>query len=136
VLARGRGSRPPFRDDTPAALEALSVSLQGHGYHITTATNGPDALELARSLDPDLILLDVMMPGMSGFEVCRALRDDPALAEVPVLLVTPSTTDSPSLRGSRAEPTTSYPTPPTGRSFGPGSVPSPGWIGTGVWPWR
>ena len=75
-------------DDTPAALETLSVSLQGQGYRITTATNGPEALELARSLNPDLILLDVMMPGMSGFEVCRVLRDDPALADVPVLLVT------------------------------------------------
>jgi two-component system, cell cycle sensor histidine kinase and response regulator CckA len=75
-------------DDTPSALEALSVSFEGQGYQITTATNGPEALELARSLDPDLILLDVMMPGMSGFEVCRALREDPALAEVPVIFVT------------------------------------------------
>ena len=67
-------------DDTPSALEALAVSFEGEGYQITTATNGPEVLELARSLDPDLILLDVMMPGMSGFEVCRALREDPALA--------------------------------------------------------
>ena len=75
-------------DDTPSALEALAVSFEGEGYQITTATNGPEVLELARSLDPDLILLDVMMSGMSGFEVCRALREDPALAEVPVILVT------------------------------------------------
>ena len=75
-------------DDTPENIDVLSAVLEGLGCELTVATNGPRALELAARRRPDLILLDVMMPGMDGFEVCRRLKADMALAEVPVIFVT------------------------------------------------
>lgn len=61
-------------DDEPNLVELLSGYLSREGYEITTAGDGPTALTLAHSLDPDLIVLDVMLPGMDGIEVCRQLR--------------------------------------------------------------
>jgi putative two-component system response regulator len=73
-------------DDTPANLQMLREVL--HHYRSRVANNGTIAIRLARSSPPDLVLLDVMMPGMDGFEVCRRLRADPATAEVPVIFIT------------------------------------------------
>jgi two-component system cell cycle response regulator len=75
-------------DDEPAGRETLDALLSSHGYHLLFAGNGPDALAQAAAHPPDLILLDVMMPGMDGFEVCRRLRADPLLGEVPVIMLT------------------------------------------------
>jgi signal transduction histidine kinase len=75
-------------DDSASALETLQATLDGHGFQLVTAQNGPEALQLAGRIRPDLILLDVMMPGMDGFEVCRRLRSTPELAEVPIVLLT------------------------------------------------
>ncbi|HNB89399.1 MAG TPA: response regulator, partial [Plasticicumulans sp.] len=75
-------------DDDALARLALEAMLAGDGYRLETAADGSEALVLAARLLPDLILLDVMMPGMDGYEVCRRLRADPALAEVPVLMLT------------------------------------------------
>jgi len=75
-------------DDEAAGRETLEMLLAGQGYNLASASNGPEALEKAEELTPDLILLDVMMPGMGGFEVCQRLRADPILAEVPVIMVT------------------------------------------------
>jgi len=75
-------------DDTPENIDVLSAVLEGLGCELMVATSGPRALELASRRRPDLILLDVMMPGMDGFEVCRQLKADMALAEVPVIFVT------------------------------------------------
>jgi diguanylate cyclase (GGDEF)-like protein len=75
-------------DDTPENIDVLGAVLEGLGCELMVATGGPRALELARRRRPDLILLDVMMPGMDGFEVCRQLKADMALAEVPVIFVT------------------------------------------------
>jgi diguanylate cyclase (GGDEF)-like protein len=75
-------------DDTPENIDVLSAVLEGLGCDLMVATSGPRALELATRRRPDLILLDVMMPGMDGFEVCRRLKADMALAEVPVIFVT------------------------------------------------
>ena len=61
-------------DDEPSILELLSVSLRFAGFEVATATNGVDALNTARALGPDLLVLDVMMPGLDGFEVARQLR--------------------------------------------------------------
>lgn len=74
-------------DDDPGTILALSRMLSGCGS-MRFATNGGDAMRLARETVPDLILLDGEMPGMSGFEVCKALKADAALAEVPVIFVT------------------------------------------------
>ena len=75
-------------DDHAANRETLVELLHNHEYRLVEAANGLDALLLAAQWLPDLILLDVMMPEMDGFEVCRRLRADPQLAEVPVIMVT------------------------------------------------
>ncbi len=75
-------------DDDPFSRETLESILTGRGYTLHMTENGPQALAKADALRPDLILLDVMMPGMDGFEVCRRLRSTPGLAEVPILLLT------------------------------------------------
>ena len=75
-------------DDAPSALETLLSVLDGQGYQLATAQNGSEALQRATQIKPDMVLLDVMMPGMDGFEVCRRLRATPELAEVPIILLT------------------------------------------------
>ncbi len=75
-------------DDEPTALATLEAILTGDGYQLEYANSGSAALEKAEQLLPDLILLDVMMPGMNGFEVCRRLRATPKLAEVPIIILT------------------------------------------------
>ena len=75
-------------DDTPVNLKLLADLLTAKGYVVTTAASGPEALEKIDAAAPDLVLLDVMMPGMSGYEVCRKLRENPALPMLPVVMVT------------------------------------------------
>jgi len=75
-------------DDEPSARETLTAMLEGQDYRLELAANGPQALDMAESLRPDLILLDVMMPAMDGFEVCRRIRSTPQLAEVPIIILT------------------------------------------------
>ena len=75
-------------DDNEASRETLESILASQNYDLHMAADGLQALEKANALFPDLILLDVMMPGMDGFEVCRRLRSTPALAEVPIILLT------------------------------------------------
>ncbi|MEQ1505724.1 MAG: diguanylate cyclase [Myxococcota bacterium] len=74
-------------DDDPGAIQLLRSMLSEYPV-VRFATNGIDALRLARETPPDLVLLDAEMPGMTGFDVCRELKADPALADVPVLFVT------------------------------------------------
>lgn len=81
-------SRILIVDDNELGREALGDCLALEGYELLYADNGVTALEMADAWLPDVILLDVMMPGMDGFEVCRRLRSHPVLADVPVLLVT------------------------------------------------
>ncbi|MFZ5887154.1 MAG: HD domain-containing phosphohydrolase [Chloroflexota bacterium] len=75
-------------DDDPANRETLLSMLEPEGYQLATAENGWQALEQAKTIQPDVILLDVMMPGMNGFEVCRQIRAEQKLAEVPILFLT------------------------------------------------
>ncbi len=75
-------------DDDYSARETLVAMLEGQGYQLEMAINGTEALEIAQRTLPDLILLDVMMPEMDGFEVCRRMRAMPKLAEVPILILT------------------------------------------------
>lgn len=75
-------------DDDPHSIITLESVLDGQGYKITSAENGHAALKKADEIMPDLILLDVMMPGMDGFDVCQRLRATPKLAEVPIILLT------------------------------------------------
>jgi signal transduction histidine kinase len=75
-------------DDDPTAREALVAILEGEAYELQQAKDGIQALRMLKQLQPDLILLDVMMPAMDGFEVCRRIRATPSLAEVPIILLT------------------------------------------------
>jgi DNA-binding response OmpR family regulator len=75
-------------DDEPGGRETLRGLLLTQGYTLAFAANGAEALAKAAELTPDVILLDVMMPGMDGFETCRRLRADPQLREAPVIMVT------------------------------------------------
>ena len=75
-------------DDIEANVKLLEARLTAEYYEVLTASDGPTALALAASEKPDIVLLDVMMPGMDGFEVCRRLKDDPLTRHIPVVLVT------------------------------------------------
>jgi putative two-component system response regulator len=75
-------------DDEPSGRQTLEAVLEGEGYRLEMAENGFQALEKARQLLPDVILLDVMMPGLTGFEVCEQIRKDEKLAEIPIIILT------------------------------------------------
>jgi len=75
-------------DDEYVGRETLQSVLEGEGYHLEMAENGLQAIEKAKALLPDVILLDVMMPGMTGFEVCQRIRNDPQVAEIPIIILT------------------------------------------------
>jgi adenylate cyclase len=75
-------------DDTPENLEILRVRLEANGYEVLMAADGEEGLAAARSVGPDLILLDIMMPKRDGISVVRELKADPALKSIPVILVT------------------------------------------------
>jgi len=75
-------------DDTPQNVKLLADLLTIKGYAVTTAANGNEALEKIAAERPDLVLLDVMMPGLSGYDVCRKVRENPTTTLLPVVLVT------------------------------------------------
>ena len=77
-------------DDAPNIVELVRLYLEGAGYATVVATDGPTAVDLHRRLRPDLVVLDVMLPGMDGFEVCRAIRRE---ADTPVIMLTARTDD-------------------------------------------
>jgi DNA-binding response OmpR family regulator len=81
------GTRVLVVDDDRPTVEMLTLALEMEGYEVITASAGPEALDTAQILHPDLLVLDVMMPGMTGFEVVRELRDHPQLHDIPVLLL-------------------------------------------------
>jgi class 3 adenylate cyclase len=75
-------------DDTPLNIKLLGDVLAAKGYAVSTAQNGEEALAKLAADPPDIVLLDVMMPGLSGYDVCRRIRADPATALLPVVMVT------------------------------------------------
>ncbi|MGH8968193.1 MAG: response regulator transcription factor [Actinomycetes bacterium] len=81
-------------DDDRDILDLVRFRLEREGLTVVPVTDGASALDACREQDPDLVLLDVMMPGMSGLDVCRALRDDNSLGDVPVILLTAKAQES------------------------------------------
>ncbi|MDI6711508.1 MAG: response regulator transcription factor [Bacillota bacterium] len=75
-------------DDEPHILELIKFNLEKSHFDVMTATDGREGLNAARRRKPDLIILDIMLPEMDGYQVCRALRADPGLADVPVIMLT------------------------------------------------
>lgn len=75
-------------EDDPDQLEAIRGNLKSAGFAIGTAANGVDALIKTRSLLPDLIVLDLMLPQLNGLDICKTLRENPATAFIPVIMLT------------------------------------------------
>jgi two-component system, cell cycle response regulator len=88
VVHQGQQERILVVDDHPDNVEIISARLSSRGYVIESASNGEEALKKVRENPPHLILLDVMMPLMDGFEVSRRIKKDPALPYIPIILVT------------------------------------------------
>ena len=75
-------------DDEPDIVTSLEFLMRGGDYEVRVAINGEEALRLAESFRPDVVLLDVMMPQRSGFEVCQKIRENPALRDVKIVMLT------------------------------------------------
>ncbi len=88
-------------DDTPASLALLVAVLEPHGYEILTASSGRDALKIAERAVPDLVMLDVVMPGHDGFAVCRTLKAEEATRDIPVIFLTSKQETKSVLQGFR-----------------------------------
>ena len=72
-------------DDEPDILEIIQYNLQNEGYEVATAKNGNEAIDMAKRFQPDLIILDIMMPGKNGIEVCNILRLQPAFNDTLII---------------------------------------------------
>ena len=86
-------------DDTPANIQSLSAILKDQGYQVSVATNGKQALEVLKRVQPDLILLDVMMPEMDGFETCRQIKASEQWQHIPVIFLTAKTETTDIVKG-------------------------------------
>lgn len=75
-------------DDSPTDVKVLSGMIERAGHRVSTAASAESGIDLARSQHPDLILMDVIMPGMNGFQATRSLSRDPGTSEIPVIIVT------------------------------------------------
>ena len=75
-------------DDSPTEAHVLKGMLEKHGFEVATAENGTEGIERAKALKPDLILMDVVMPGLNGFQATRQLTKDPETSDIPVIIVT------------------------------------------------
>jgi two-component system, OmpR family, alkaline phosphatase synthesis response regulator PhoP len=86
-------------DDEPNIVRLIEVNLTRHGYQVETANNGVQALEKIRANRPDMVVSDVMMPEMDGFELLSTIRRDPALESLPVIMLTAKTQDKNVMEG-------------------------------------
>ncbi len=86
-------------DDEKHIVRLIQVNLERQGYEVITAYNGAECLEKVAAEKPDMIILDVMMPEMTGFEVLETLKSDPETAKIPVIMLTAKSQDADVLRG-------------------------------------
>ena len=86
-------------DDEPNIVRLIQVNLERHGYQVETANNGVQALEKIRANRPDLVVSDVMMPEMDGFELLSTIKRDPALEDLPIIMLTAKTQDKNVMEG-------------------------------------
>jgi CheY-like chemotaxis protein len=75
-------------DDSPTEIHVMKSALEKHGYQIESASDGAEAIVKAKSMKPDLIFMDVVMPGINGFQATRKLTADPETRSIPVIMVT------------------------------------------------
>jgi two-component system cell cycle response regulator len=95
-------------DDDPLNLKLVEAALVKDGYEIITAGDGVTALKMVEEFHPDIVLLDVMMPEMDGFEVCSQLRKKPTTARIPVMMLTALNSVEERIRGSMPARKTIY----------------------------
>ncbi len=81
-------------DDSPTELHVITGYLNDAGYQTITASNGEEGVSVAKSEKPDLILMDVVMPGLNGFQATRKIKRDPAVTHIPVIIVTTKDQDT------------------------------------------
>ena len=81
------GKKILVADDEPSIVAALEFLLQRNGYQVQVARNGEEALKLVESAPPDVVLLDVMMPVLSGYEVCKRIRERPELSHIKIIML-------------------------------------------------
>jgi len=86
-------------DDDPVIVRLLQINFRLEGYDVDTAFRGEEALERVRDNRPDVVVLDVMMPGIDGWEVCRQLKESPAVRHVPVIFLSARAQDEDRQRG-------------------------------------
>lgn len=94
-----KGMKVLVADDEPDILEIVRYNLEAEGYEVFTASNGEEALQRARALKPDLVVLDVMMPRRTGMDVCRNLRSDAAFHDTLILMLTALNDELSQVRG-------------------------------------
>lgn len=74
-------------DDSPTDVKVFSLLLERHGHQVSSASNAEEGIEIARRERPDLVLMDVILPGMNGFQATRTLSRDPATSNIPIIIV-------------------------------------------------
>ena len=89
-------------DDDDLVALTVQRALKKFGYHVLVANSGRDGIQTARRYQPDMLVLDVMMPGISGYQVCREMRNDPMLSETPILFLTAKAEDDDKIEGLMA----------------------------------
>ena len=88
-------------DDSPTEVHVLGGYLKKHGFEVATAADGREGIDRARELKPDLVLMDVVMPGMNGFQATRQMSKDPEIASIPVIMVTTKGLETDKIWGMR-----------------------------------
>jgi DNA-binding response OmpR family regulator len=86
-------------DDEPDLIELVRYNLEREGMHVRSATDGHSGLQIATRQEPDLVILDLMMPGLGGLEVCKRLRDNPKTSRVPILMLTAKASEADKIVG-------------------------------------
>ena len=88
-------------DDSPSEVHVMKTALEKHGFQTMSASDGTECLTLAREVRPDLIFMDVVMPGLNGFQTTRTLSRDPATKSIPIVMVTTKDQESDRIWGMR-----------------------------------
>jgi len=88
-------------DDSPTEVHVIRKALGRHGYQTAAAADGAEAIRLAKSMQPDLILMDIVMPGVNGFQATRTLANDPDTKRIPVIMVTSKSQETDRIWGMR-----------------------------------
>jgi CheY-like chemotaxis protein len=97
-------SRVLVVDDSQSVLHFLRAVLEGERYEVATAADGKEGLEKIRELRPDVVVTDSIMPQIDGYELVRALREDPATADIPVIMLTSADMNDPAHASREAQP--------------------------------